>query len=214
MGTVVPLETADTAITAASDIAWSHLARTIGCHTTAQLRQAVLAVSGIRWSGAVLNAIAANRINFELSRLRNSEFPEREYERLSSLLKESYAASSAFPPELLEWRTLAIQLRLDVAHGWDALLNVANFLQSKGPTTPYHLGVLSPAEFRPFSETSPNGAILRAFWASARSSNASPTAGTVLVPYHDTIDKPALTKALRAHSAQMDRPGKIILRTT
>ena len=156
-------ENEDTAIAAAADVAWANLARTIGNRNLApaEVRAAVLAVYGIRWNRAVLRALTTDRINRDHARLRNSDFPEQEYGRLSAFLKDAYAASSAFPVELLEWRTLAAQISLDMSAGWEAVLQTAIFLRAQGMLTPFRLGVLSPAEFFPLSEIPPNAALFR-----------------------------------------------------
>ena len=209
------LEDSDAAISAAADIAWPHLARVIGerNHTTDEMRKAALAAYGIRWNRAVLETLITDRVNFDLSRLPKSDFPEMEYDRLSSFLKEAYSASDPLPSELLEWGTLAGQIRLDLSAGRGAVLQAATFLQAHGLSTPFHLGVLPPAEFYPLSEDFPNAALLRPLWAAARATSASPTQGAFLAPDHSAVDKTALVKALKAHAPQVDRSGKLVLRT-
>ena len=214
---MVLLENEDTAVEEASDLAWSHLPRTIGhrTHTPAEMRVAVLAVYGIRWNRAVMCALTTNRINRDLARLRNSDdFPLREYERLSTFLKDAYAASPTCPVELLEWRTLAGQIRLDISAGWEAVLATATFLHAQGLPSTFHLGSLSPAEFYPLSEISPNAALLRSLWAAARATSSPHTQGAFLAPDHSVVDKSTLVKALKAHASQVGRSGKLVLRTT
>ena len=152
MTSSVSLENTDTAIATSADIARLHLARIIGNrnHTTSEMRKASLAVYGIRWNRDVLTTLSTDRINHDLARLRHSEFPEKEYERSPSFLKESYSASSSSPVELLEWRTLAAQIRLDLSEGWEAVLQAATFLHSRGLSTPFHLGALSQLNFTRF----------------------------------------------------------------
>ena len=184
MTSSVSLENTDTAIATSADIARLHLARIIGNrnHTTSEMRKASLAVYGIRWNRDVLTTLSTDRINHDLARLRHSEFPEKEYERSPSFLKESYSASSSSPVELLEWRTLAAQIRLDLSEGWEAVLQAATFLHSRGLSTPFHLGALSPAEFYPLSAICPNAALLRSLWTDARATSAAPTQGAFWRP--------------------------------
>ena len=103
------------------------------------MRLAVRAVYGIRWNRAALTSLTTGRINYDLARLRNSEFPEMEYERLPTFLKGAYAASSAFPADLLEWRTIAGQIRIDLSAGAGAVLTSATFLLAQGLSNPLHL---------------------------------------------------------------------------
>ena len=127
---------------AAADIVWPHMALTIGhrAHTPAEMRVAVLAVYDIRWNRAFICALAAGRINHDLARLRNSDdFPEKEYERIATCLHHAYAASFAFPVDLLEWRTLEGQILTDLSEGWEAVLATDTFLHAHGFPTPLHL---------------------------------------------------------------------------
>ena len=165
---------------AAADLVWSRLARTIGhrAHTPAEMRVAMLAVYGIRRNRAVMRALTTNRINRDFDRLRNSDdFPLREYERLTTFLKDAYAASSSFPVELLEWRTSAGKIRLDISDRREAVLATATFLYAQGAPAPFHLGSLSPSAFYPISEISPNAVLLRSIWTDARAKSSPPTQG-------------------------------------
>ena len=177
---MVSLENEDTALEAAADLARPHLSRTIGhrSHTPAEMRVAALAVYGIRWNRAVMCALTTNRISRDLDRLRNSDdFPLMGYERLTTFLKDAYSASSSFPVDHLEWRTLAGQIRLDISAGWEAVLATATFLYAQGAPAPFHLGSLSPSAFYPISEISPNAVLLRSIWTDARAKSSPPTQG-------------------------------------
>ena len=186
MTTSVPIENADTVRAAAATIIWDNLARRISARdaTAAALRVAVMAVYGISWNRAVITALTTNRINDVLPLLkRYTSFPAREYTRLADFLKESYSVSADFPPELLAWRQLAQQLRLELSHGWDAVLSTALFLQVQGTLSPSNLGVLSPAEFQLLTGTSPHPQMLRVLRSVTRPADDLPsTPHTYLMP--------------------------------
>ena len=218
MTTNIPFENVNMVRTAAAKIIWDNLARVVANRdvSLATVRTAVMAVYGISWNRVVMTAITTNRINDVLATLkRYTPLPQKEYCRLSEFFKESYQASADFPPDLMEWHRLAQQLRLELLHGWDAILATAIFLRSHEIVSPSNLGVLSPGDFQPLSEAAPHPQLLRALWCVARSDDAFPSsAHTYLLPPHPAVNKDSLTKAVKAHTSKLQRTGKLVMRTT
>ena len=186
MTTNIPYGDIDMVRTAAATIIWDNHARVVSNRnaSTAAIRTAIMAVYGVSWNRVVITAITTNRINDVLAILRRyTPLPEREYSRLADFFKVSFQASSDFPPDLLEWHRLARRLRLEQLHGWDAILDVAIFLQSQGIASPSNLGALSPSDSRPLSGASPHPQLLRALWSVTRSDDALPSSPhTYLMP--------------------------------
>ena len=149
------------AVAAESDIVWPNLARTVGYRASAaaELRQAAIAVYGIRWNRAVITAIANNRNNHVLALLRNSGVPLNEYARLSDFLYESYSEAFSAPPELEEWRPAAAQLLLELPRGWGSVVHASISLRPHGILKPFEMGVLTPSESQPISDGFQNAAL-------------------------------------------------------
>ena len=162
-----------------------------------------MAVYGIRWNRAVFTTIAANRINHAIALLRNSTFPRTEYARLAAFLSESYSADFSSPPELAEWHSVAAQLRLELSHGWDAALQAAIFLKTRGVRKPFDLGVRTLAEFQPIADGFQNAALIRTLWTSSRAMSSTLVPGNYLVPGHASLANASLVRAHRARSAQV-----------
>ena len=200
---------------AEAKIVWDNLARQITARdvTSDALRSAVIAVYGISWGRAVITTLTANRINDLLALMRNSTFPAQEYARLTAFGVGGYAASSDYPPELMEWLRIAEQLRLELPFGRGAILATALFLQTAGIITPSGLGALSPKEFRPVALESPNPKLLRTFWRVARLAYDAPRRPAIWRPHH-LVAKDSLVKAANAHAAHLERTDKLVLSTT
>ena len=213
MATQVSEENSDAAVAAASDIDWSHLARTIGYRdsTSDELRTADMAVYGIRWNRAILTTIATNRITHVHAILRNSAFPRAEYARLAAYLLVSYSGSFSPPTELEEWRSAAAQLSLELLRGWGAVWQASISMQPRGVIKPFDLGVHTPSEFRPISDGFQNAALLRALRTASRAMCSTHVPGNYLVPEHASITKTSLFKAIRARSAQVRNSSNLAL---
>ena len=207
----------DMARASAATLVWGNLDRQINSRdaTAATLRAAAIAVYGVSRNRSVLTALATNRINDVLALLRRyTPFPAREYGRLDQFLKDSYAASTNFPPDLFEWLRLAEQLRRELSFGWDAILATSVFLHVQGIPIPSNMGVLSPADLQPLTTAAPNAQLIRTLWSEARSAENATVGGCYLIPPHPMITKESLAKAAQAHTSQLERTGALVVRTT
>ena len=177
------------------------------------MRKAARARRGIRWNRAVLTTLSTCRVNGDLARLRNSEFHAMEYETLPTFLKDARPSFSSCPVELLEWRKLAAQIRLDLSAGREAVSQAAISLHVQWLSTPFRLGGLAPSEFYPLSEISPNAALHRSLWTADRYTSDPNTQWGFLAPDHDVVDMTTLVKAMKAHAPHVEISGKLALRT-
>lgn len=137
-------------------IVWGNLARQIGTRdvAAAALRPAVIAVYGFSGNRAVITTLTTNRINDAIALIRNSTFPARGYGRLASFFRDSYAASTNFPTDLMERRWIAEQRRLGLSFGWDSIPAKAIFPRSQGIPMPFNSVVLPSDEFQPLATAS------------------------------------------------------------
>ena len=120
MSIVLPLQNADIATAQAATLVRGNLARQVNLRNSArcQLLEAVIPVYGIAWNKAVINHLTTNRINDILALLRRSEvLQKKEYDRLSSFMLGAYATAGSFPPDMMEWRTIAERFRLYTSLG-------------------------------------------------------------------------------------------------
>ena len=162
MNTTLNINNVDAATAAAAQIIWDNLACQVGSKkgTSSKLKTAVMAVYGITWGGNFLTVVSTDRICNVLALLRNSSFPRKEYDRLADFLKGGYSASNDFPPVLLESMAIAQQLRLELSHGWGALLAVATFLFAHGIPAPLQLAQMSAANIQPLLGLAPDATAL------------------------------------------------------
>ena len=146
---VLPPQNADSATAQAATLVWNNLARQVSLRssTRAQLLAAVIPVYGVAWNKAVTNHLTTNRSNDILTLLRRAElFPRKEYDLLASFMKGAFAAAGSFPPDMLEWRTIAESFRLGTSFGWDTILAARTQLAASGISLPFDLSRIAPAE--------------------------------------------------------------------
>ena len=96
--------------------------------------------------------------------------------------------------------------------GWGAALQAALFLRARGISNPFELGVLTPSEFHPSSDGLQNAALRRTIWTAPRAMIDAPVPGNYLVHGRASLAKTSMTKAILAHSAQVQNSGKLELR--
>lgn len=134
---------------------------------------------------------------------------------MASFMKEAFSADGSFPPDMLEWRTMAERLRLDYFSGWDVVLAARAKLAASGPTLPFGSSRVTPAEAHHLALGSPNPAAMRAMWSASRTDSRAPrtSAAEYLFPAHELFAKDPLLKATRRRPAQFSRTGKTSVRT-
>ena len=118
------------------------------------------------------------------------------------------------PPELLEWRIVAQQLRLELERGRPTILAVATFLLSQGVRCPGVLARFTAADLQPLFESAPSDEVLRTIWDSLRADSSLSAIPDQPLPAHAGFTKDALVKADRAHSSHFQRSGQLAMRTT
>ena len=194
---------------------WGNVAHQIGMPnmSASAMSTSIRPVYWVVWNRAIVDNVTTERINDELSRIRNSSLPTQEYPRLVAMFLEAYRPSKSLPEELRACGQTAERSRLDSTFGWGPILEMRTFLRKKGDRLPVDLGRLPPAQLRVIFEGCPSPQLLRTFWSITRSSDSYPASADYVTPDHTAFTQDSLAKAVKSHSKQFASTGKIRVRT-
>ena len=132
---------------------------------------------------------------------------------MSLFVKEAYYASLDPPPELLDWRITAQQMRLELEHGRPAILEMSAFLRAQGLHCPGRLAHFTAEDIQPLVELAPDARVLRTVGAALRADSSQSAVPGQIIPSRAVLTNDALVKAIQAHSAQFQRSGQLTMRT-
>ena len=174
---------------AAATLVVDHLPKVLGApslHKSA-LVQAVIPFYGVTWNRKILTSITTHRPNYELGRLKRSEFPKAEYVRLTDFLLQAYQAHGLFPPGTEEWKLLAERFRLNPPHEWGEIAAVAPFLQGRGASTPLQLSEVLPGGLEALCKDAPSPLLARSLWGISRSTFCQAASSSFSLPEHKSF---------------------------
>ena len=157
MVTKIPTDNADIATAASATVVLGNLARQIGMPKMgdSSICASISPVYGIVWNRRGIDAIATDRANEVLDRIRNSALRKQEYRRLTAMFLEAYHSANSFPSELREWRQKVARFRLDSTFGRGQIVEMRTFFHKKGICAHLIRGVFIRRSLMFYSEDAP-----------------------------------------------------------
>ena len=169
---------------------------------------AIRPVYGVAWNRTVVDAIATDRTNRALARIRNSPPPLKGYNCLPAMFLEAYRSDNSFPSELWAWRQTSERFRLDSTFGCGPILKRCPFLHTTGVWLPADMGRLRPDERIALFEGRPSPQLMRTFWSITRSLDSYPDPARYLAPDHTDFARNSMVREVNAHSEKFASTGK------
>ena len=209
----IPSANADFARAESAEIVLDTISQQLGAPglSSAAMAQILGPLYGISWNRHIMGLVTTDRIDKLMRRLRNPKLKQLEYYRLSALSQQAYAAATAFPQELREWKALADRSRLDEPHGREAVLAAVTFLLGRGTPSPKQLTEVHPDGLEVLCWAADFAVIIGALWGVARATFApsASSSSCCMVAPDQKVGGRALTRAVKKHASQFARSGKL-----
>ena len=204
------------AISSVASLVMDSMNRAANCQmaTARSLSAAILPAFGVRWNRDVTRAIASNRINELMLRLRNSPLRRLRYDKLPDMFNTAFCNPYSLIPEWAEWKHLAYSYMLDRRFPQEAIAQTITFLSDRCVSDPGALAILDAVAIETMAADAPNAGPLRTLWRIPRTAAAALSPNEHMALPEAGLSAGAFEKAVKRRIGSMDRkhPARPLVR--